>query len=203
MALQFPETSVTLLADIGSNAQAARWHEFVQAYSPALRDYARRNFPHLEADDLLQETFVALIKRLPDYVYSPESKGAFHNYLVGMLRIIALDTLRKNAREASHVQDAAEDVLHPFPTLESWGLWQKSAYEIALRQFLADPRVHGQTKEIFSRVALKGESPETVANDYGIDRNTVDQIKDRTLRRLRALVQNLSPNEDGLRPPSA
>ena len=93
-------------------------------------------------------------------------------------------TSRKRLAEDPTVQSPTED---PF----SIDNWKKSAYEIALRRFLADPRVLPQTKEIFKRVAIRGEKPETVATDFGLTRNAVDQIKDRSIRRLKALVAEL------------
>ena len=189
----FPVTSRKLLAAIGSGPGATRWTEFFHKYTPGLRDYATRHFPSLEADDLIQDTFLVLVKRLKTYQYDPKAKGAFHNYLTGILRFLAIDRLRDKDRETASRKSLAED-----PTVQSHadspfsiGDWKKSAYEIALRRFLADPRVQPQTKEIFKRVSIRGEKPETVAKDFGLTRNTVDQIKDRSIRRLKVLVAEL------------
>ena len=189
----FPITSRKLIAAIGSGSGATRWTEFFHKYTPGLRDYATRHFPSLEADDLIQDTFLVLVKRLKTYQYDPKAKGAFHNYLTGILRFLAIDRLRDKDRETASRKRLAED-----PTVQphadspfSVDDWKKSAYEIALRRFLADPRVQSQTKEIFKRVAIRGEKPETVATDFGLTRNAVDQIKDRTIRRLKVLVAEL------------
>ena len=140
MPSKFPETSARLIAAIGSSPQSPRWHEFIARYSPALRAFAARRFPTLDADDLLQETFLVLVRRLPDYVYAPDAKGAFHCYLVGILRCIALKTLARRMREQARLEDAGEDILHPSPDDADDASWRQAAYEIALRQFLADPR---------------------------------------------------------------
>lgn len=193
MSNPFPSTSRKLLAAIGSGPGATRWTEFFHAYTPGLRDYATRHFPSLEADDLIQDTFLVLVKRLKTYQYDPKAKGAFHNYLTGILRFLAIDRLRNKDRETASRKRLADD-----PTAQSHSEapfsvddWKKSAYEIALRRFLADPRVQSQTKEIFRRVAIRGEKPETVAKNFGLTRNAVDQIKDRTIRRLKVLVAEL------------
>ena len=189
----FPVTSRKLLAAIGSGPGATRWTEFFHKYTPGLRDYATRHFPSLEADDLIQDTFLVLVKRLKTYQYDPKAKGAFHNYLTGILRFLAIDRLLDKNRETASRKRLADDPTAqahseaPFPI----DVWKKSAYEIALRRFLADPRVQPQTKEIFKRVAIRGEKPETVAANFGLTRNAVDQIKDRTIRRLKALVVEL------------
>lgn len=194
--MPFPQTSRRLLAALGSDLGSSRWNEFIAAYAPGLRDYAVRHFPGLDADDLLQETLLAFVKRLPNYIYDPESKGAFHAYLVGILRICGLTALSKLSRESKELASAGEQLQPPPPTDAEQQSWQEAAYEIALRQFFADPRVHAQTKEIFRRVAMQGERPETVAKDYGLERNAVDQIKDRSIRRLRILVERLVERPD-------
>lgn len=193
MTSPFPHTSRKLLAAIGSGPGATRWTEFFHKYTPGLRDYATRHFPSLESDDLIQDTFLVLVKRLKTYQYDPKVRGAFHNYLTGILRFIAIDRLRNKDRETASRKRLADDpTVQPHTEISfSVDNWKKSAYEIALRRFLADPRVQPQTKEIFKRVAIRGEKPETVAADFGLTRNAVDQIKDRTIRRLKALVAEL------------
>ena len=193
--MPFPQTSRRLLAALGSDPGSSRWNEFIASYAPGLRDYAIRHFPGLDADDLLQETFLAFVKRLPNYVYDPESKGAFHAYLVGILRFCGLTALGRAARESRELLAAGEQV-QVQPDDGERQRWQEAAYEIALRQFFADPRIHAQTKEIFRRVAVTGESPETVARDFDLKRNAVDQIKDRSIRRLRVIVDRLVGNVD-------
>ena len=193
--MPFPQTSRRLLAALGSDPGSSRWNEFIAAYAPGLRDYAVRHFSGLDADDLLQETFLAFVKRLPNYVYDPESKGAFHAYLVGILRICGLTARNRTTRESKGVLVAGEQI-HVQPNDAEQQRWQEAAYEIALRQFFADPRIHAQTKEIFRRVAIAGESPETVARDFGQKRNAIDQIKDRSIRRLRVIVDRLIENAD-------
>ena len=182
-----------MLTAIGSGPGATRWTEFFHTYTPGLRDYATRHFPSLEADDLIQDTFLVLVKRLKTYQYDPKAKGAFHNYLTGILRFIAIDRLRNKDRETASRKRLADDpTVQPHAEISfSVDNWKKSAYEIALRRFLADPRVQPQTKEIFKRVAIRGEKPETVATDFGLTRNAVDQIKDRSIRRLKVLVAEL------------
>ena len=64
-----------------------------------MRAYVHGRFPSLEADEIVQLTFVELAKVLPQYIYAPDEKGRFHNYLTGILRHMALHRLRIEARE--------------------------------------------------------------------------------------------------------
>ena len=195
-----PSTSTTLLRQIGGDARHARWAEFVARYSPACRQYLRRHFPSLEADDILQETFAALAKALPDYRYDPREKGHFRNYLAGILRNKALMALRKQNRDAEALADYADEMESRRLGGGTGGTrscasaaadWQNAVFEIALRQLMSDPTIHDRTKQIFVRTAIKQEKPDAVAAALGVSRNVVDQQKRRTLAKFKALVAAL------------
>ena len=92
---KIPTTSTTLLRDIAQDAQNVRWGEFVARYRPMMEAFMRERFHSLEADDIIQETLVALCRVLPSYRYAPDEKGHFRNFLTGILRNKALRQLRK------------------------------------------------------------------------------------------------------------
>ena len=190
-----PTTSTTLLRDLSADAQSPRWAELVARYRPALLSFLEAKFPTLSdaADDLVQETFLTLAKRLPDYRHAPDEKGLFRNYLAGILRFKAADEIRRRLREEGALAGAAERAAAGAdPTEEELREWRHAAYEVALEQYLSDPSVHERTKQVFLRVALGGENPEAVAAAYGLDRNAVDQIRFRATRRLREIATTLA-----------
>ena len=84
--MNIPTTSTTLLRDIASSAENARWGEFVALYEPMMKAYLQSHFPGLEADDIIQNTLLALMKALPEYHHQAGEKENFHNYLTGILR---------------------------------------------------------------------------------------------------------------------
>ena len=57
-----PDTSTTLLRDVAGSADNPRWSEFVARYRPMMEAFMRERFPSLEADDIIQETLVALCR---------------------------------------------------------------------------------------------------------------------------------------------
>ena len=181
-----PTTSTTLLRDIAQDSQHVRWNEFVSRYRPMMEAFMRERFPSVEADDVIQETFAALCRVLPDYRYAPDEKGHFRNYLTGILRNKALRMLRKEERQ----REVADSGGSPLPTddLESY---REAIFEIALRQFLSDESVADRTKRIFERTAINGESPEAVASSFKMTRHAVDQAKSRAMSRLREIVKRL------------
>ena len=189
-----PTTSTTLLRDIASSASNARWGEFVSRYRPMMLAYMKAHFPSLDADDIVQETLVALAAALPCYRYAPDETGHFRNYLTGILRNKSLKRCEKLAREASLKESLRLTEASPAQnnTADAANVeWRNAAMEIAMRQLLADDHIHEQTKQIFQRLTVDGMSPETVAAAYGTSRNNVDKIKSRMIERLREIVHAL------------
>ena len=189
---EIPTTSTTLLRDIAQDSQHARWGEFVARYRPMMEAFMRERFPSIEADDVIQETLVALCRVLPNYRYAPDEKGRFHNYLTGILRNKALRQLRKDCQRA----DFGAELYHTGTTgvspvdLDDRS-YREAVFEIAMRQFLADESVADRTKRIFERTAINGESPESVASSFKMTRHAVDQAKSRAMARLREIVKKL------------
>lgn len=184
-----PTTSTTLLRQIGEDSQHKRWNEFVARYRPMMEAFLREWFPTVDADDIIQETLVALCRVLPSYRYAPDEKGHFRSYLTGILRNKALRALRKERRQGEIV-----DELRQSPSADSVDedqAYREAIFEIALRQFLADESVADRTKRIFERTAINGESPEDVAAAFKMTRHAVDQAKSRAMSRLRQMVKEM------------
>ena len=192
---RIPTTSVTLLRDLSGDSQHARWGEFVTRYRPMLEAYMRERFPFVEADEAIAETLIALVDVFGNYRYNPEETGRFHNYLTGILRHKALRICRQAERERGLRARAAEEPkgLSDDPEEENY---RKSLFDIAVHQFFDDETIAPRTKEIFRRTAMKGESPETVAKSFMMERHAVDQIKSRSIVKLRAFVEALEKADD-------
>ena len=189
-----PTTSTTLLRDISGNALHARWGEFVVRYRPMMEAFLREYFPNLDADDIIQETLIALVEKLPQYKYVPKETGYFHNYLTGILKRKALRVCARDKRRGEVLEDFknSPNVNAPdTPEAAEEQRWRESIYEIALEQVLADDSIQSRTKQIFLRTAVDGERPEDVAESFGIKRNAVDQAKNRIVEKIRALVEQL------------
>ena len=195
---KIPETSTTLLRDLAQDSRHARWGEFVARYRPMMETYMHTRFPMVDADDAIQETLIALIKVFPVYRYSPEETGAFHNYLTGILRHRALRMIECESRRLDKELKYQEiEGLSASGGNNDDGLsWRESVFEIALQQLLADESINDRTKQVFVRVAVNGEKPESVAESFGIARNAVDQMKARMKERLRELANMLMKVDD-------
>ena len=155
----------------------------------------RERFPSVEADEAIAETLIALIDVFGNYRYDPEETGRFHNYLTGILRHKALRLCRQVERERSLRERAAEEPKVPSDDPEEEN-YRKSLFDIAVRQFFDDETIAPRTKEIFRRTAIKGESPEAVAKSFLMARHAVDQLKSRSVAKLRKLVEALEKADD-------
>ena len=188
-----PVTSVSLLKVLGEDAQSPRWTEFAKKYASTIDGFLFKYFPTVDAEEVVNDTLIALVKKLPLYEYDPDSRGHFRNYLIGIVRFKAMEQLKKSNRDAAHKEALEANAKLSWEyEKQSYSVdlrnWQREAYEAALAQFLADKSISSRDKEIFKRVALKGEPPEAVAEIFSIKRNNVDQIKARMTAKLKELA---------------
>lgn len=186
-----PVTSITLLKSLASGTDNARWAEFFRIYEQPMRSFLSARFPSVDADDAIQETMVALMQRMPDYHYTPDSNGHFHNYLTGILKHKAEDALRREARESGKRDKLKERGAADAPR-EDPDDWKLAAMNAALEQLLSDESVNARAREVFRHVALMHEPPAEVAAAFGISRTNVDQIKRRMVQRLSVLVSSMT-----------
>ncbi len=187
-----PETSSTLIRAIAADNQSVRWNEFVARYRPMMMGYLKSKFSNIDYDDIIQDTFVALARVLPNYCYDPGESGHFRNYLAAVLRNKACDAVR-----AAQKMDELKSKVSADPTFfESNGnvaedLW-RSIYSIALRQVLDDEAILERNRRIFVEVAINGRRAADVAAMFGVERNNVDQIKARLLKALKDRVTEIA-----------
>ncbi len=188
-----PETSTTLLRDLASGSANARWGEFCSRYEPMMRAYLRECFPVVEADDVVQETLIALARALPNYHYNPKEQGFFHNYLTGILRNKALDAVRKRDRIDRLKADVALELSNTVTTAREaeYCEWRKSIFEIALQQLLADDSMQERTKQMFVRTEIDGEEMSAVAESLGVSVSVVYKARSRCFKQLAMRVEAL------------
>ena len=155
-------------------------------------------FPSLDPDDVIQETLIAVCRVMPSYRYDPGAKGHFHNYLTGILRHRALRMIDEERRREKVVTglkvSGRADCSKGADTVDA--AWRDTVFKIALRQFFADASIADRTKRIFERTAINGESPESVAAAFKMERHAVDQAKSRALAKIREIVRQLESAAD-------
>lgn len=219
-----PATSTTMLREIGGDSQHARWWEFERKYRPMMEEFlASHGVPAADRDDIIQETLLGVMRKLPNYRYCPEEKGPFRNYLRGILSNKAKDMWTGRARRERHAQaygkqEEAAGRLRVALDYDTGGgkeaggaqrvlatvdrsaederrAWQMSLCEIAIQQLLADEEVKPLHREIFRRAWLEKEDGTSVAESLMVSRDVVYQVKKRLLKRVEAIVARLQEVE--------
>ena len=186
---QIPTTSVTLLKALASETASARWTEFFRRYEGPMRTFLASRYPSVEADDVMQETLIALTRRMPGYHYTPDRNGHFRNYLMGIVKHKAEDVIRRQMREHDR---AGRLKRHSDVPDEPADEWKFAAMNAALEQLLSDSSVNARTREVFRHVAVMHETPESVAAQFGLTVNNVYQIRSRLVNRLAKFVSAMT-----------
>src|SRR6516165_5071035 len=87
------ETPISLLERLRRPASADDWTRFVKLYTPLLHRWAKRlGLDAEEADDLVQEVFAVLVRKLPEFRYDPGRRFR------GWLWTVMLNKVRENKR---------------------------------------------------------------------------------------------------------
>lgn len=197
--MKVPKTSTSLIIALGTQGQGARWKEFIDRYKPMMEGYLRSRFFNIEYDDVIQDAFIALAKVLPNYRYAPDETGAFHDYIVAILRNKACDALRIKERQENLKKEFLEDINFERGEFTDKDSVYQAILKIALKDVLGDSSIMMRNKRIFIENVINGLSPDVVASMFGVTRNNVDQIKARMIKRLQEKCTELKGVVDGFR----
>jgi RNA polymerase sigma-70 factor (ECF subfamily) len=182
-------TPSSLLMRLQQPSAGLAWEEFVQLYTPLLSRWARSvGLAEADAADLVQDVFVLLLVKLPEFRY--DRHGSFRAWL----RTVTLNKWRENLRRRGTVPRQFDDAeLAELPGREG-----DPFAEEEYRRFIAGRALQLMQKE-FSDVAWKacletlvgGRPAAEVAAELGISTDSVYTAKYRVLRRLREQLQGL------------
>jgi RNA polymerase sigma-70 factor (ECF subfamily) len=188
-----PPTSLTLL-DRARSSDSQAWSRLVYLYEPLVRHWcARWGFSGPDADDLVQETFVALSTGLAGF--RREQPGqSFRAWLRGVARNKRIDALRRRHRDpagqgGTEAHRRLGEIADPETDEPDPGEQLSALYHRALD--LVRGEFEDRTWRVFWRVAVDGQSVDTVAGEFGISQAGVRQAKSRVLRRLKEEVGDL------------
>ncbi len=198
------ETRPSLLERVRDSGANCAWEEFYQRYwEPILRYACKMGLSEPDANDVLQETMIALMRILPTFEYRPE-KGKFRNFLLTIVHRKVLAALRRAARAGEISLDETTDgdgvaLRDRLPSegattfeTEDVHRWQQCLVERALRVIREDPGIDANTFGVFTAYVIDDRPCADVAEEFGENPNNVYQIKNRLLRRLRQEVQALA-----------
>jgi len=91
-------TRPSLLRRVRDWGDQASWDEFYKLYAPLIRRLALRSeLSQAEADDVVQETFVVVAKKMKDFNYDPAA-GSFRGWVLNTARWRITDQFRKRKK---------------------------------------------------------------------------------------------------------
>lgn len=195
-------TQRSLLNRLKTVPGEADWERFYNKYSAVIVSFARRQgLDDDSALDVLQETMMVMMRKLPGFDYQPE-RGRFRNWLLTIVmnksrnaarrahadRMLSLDATSGDD-ENPLLEKIASDEATADEDLE--GTWRQCLLEDALHRLLTDPRTQPESIAVFRAVALEGRAVAEVAAEFGIKDNAVYQIKNRLKTRLQAIVAEM------------
>lgn len=175
-------TPYTLLDRLCTKPEAADWERFVRLFSPLLERWAARLGVHeSDIEDLLQELFVVLIRKLPDFRYDP--RGSFRAWLWTIFRRNVVDWYRRQPRAGTLLQDL-ESLSSPDPVAEASEAEYRS-YMLGRVMGIVHADFPDRTWQIFTQLAVEGRPGREVAKEFGVSVNAVYLARGRVLARLR------------------
>jgi RNA polymerase sigma-70 factor (ECF subfamily) len=182
-------TPVSLLERLRLPDQEEAWQRFVELYTPLLHYWAHRaGLRGQDADDLVQDVFTLLVRKLPEFVHDR------HKNFRGWLRTVTLNRWRERHRREEarpQVQGVREDNLAGPDPLEAY--WEEEYRRHLVGQAVALMRSEFQpaTWKACWEVVVAERPAAEVAAELGLTVNAVYLARARVLRRLREEMAGL------------
>lgn len=186
------DTNESLLERVKSMDAHDAWQEFYKAYWSAILRYARKlGLNEHQAQEVLQDTMIALMRQLPGFDYDPR-KGKFRNFLLTIVHRKGLAALRRVQMAQQRDSDANVETLGAghngdLPDQEI-ARWREALMDDAIERLKHDPGVEDETREIFWAYVIDNQPADKVAARFRCKPNAVYQIKNRLTRRLQTQV---------------
>jgi RNA polymerase sigma-70 factor (ECF subfamily) len=182
-------TSVSLLERLRDPDDQAAWNRLVEVYTPFLYHWARSmQLQEADADDLVQEVFVVLVRRLSHFVYDPQE--SFRAWL----RTVTQNKWRERQRRAGAQREKDVGV---FPDVAGSDVGDKLGAD-EYRQYVvrrALEVMQGEFQEATWKACwetvVAGRPAATVAAELGLTVGAVRAAKFRVLHRLRQEFEGL------------
>lgn len=177
------ETSSSLLERLQLGTDEQAWARFVEIYTPVLFSWARSTgLNETDAADLLQEVFLTLLHKLPEFHYD-QKQGKFRHWL----RVLTLNKLRdlRRKKQATLIGTNLDFVVPSEAELER--LWEQEFLRHLASQALQIIRrdFEETSWKACWETTFGGRSVNDVAQELGISSGAVYIARCRVLRKLK------------------
>ena len=191
-------TSMTLLHRVETEDPES-WSLFTRLYGPIVYSWCRNaGLQRSDAEDVGQEVFRVVSKKLGAFEPGRKSSGAFRSWLWGITRLQILDHLRSAGRQpvglggTEHnmgLQRLEQDTSEPqsIDGVTPQRLLLKSAIDVLKSEF--DPR----TWQAFWDMSVKGRPAKDIGEELDMTAKAVRQAKFRVTKKLRELLDDDFP----------
>ncbi len=196
-------TRTTLLERLKDWTDDSSWQEFFNIYSKLIRGVAiKSGLTEAEAEDVVQETMLAVAKYIPEFKYD-RKVGSFKHWLLNMSRWRICDQFRRREHQATQLPNSvlAETKLQAILVDEKsvsfddfWeNEWQKCVLETAVKKVKTS--LDAEKYQIFDFLINKQWPPERVAKSFGISLNQVYLAKHRITELIKKEVERLKATQ--------
>jgi RNA polymerase sigma factor (sigma-70 family) len=175
------------MRDLGDSES---WRTFFETYWRLIYNVARKSgLPDDQAQDVVQETVIAVARKMPEFRYDP-AKGSFKHWLLLICRRRIQDQLRRLYSSRQLAQAGPEDwvaasqnvpVDLPSPDAQLEETWEQAWRENVFQMALVRVRQHANPKhyQVFDYCVLQNLRPAEVAAMLGLSAAQVYLAKHR------------------------
>jgi RNA polymerase sigma-70 factor (ECF subfamily) len=177
------------------------WQDFFDTYWKLIFSVARKaGCTEQEAEEVVQETTVAVSKYIKDYQYDPKV-CSFKNWLMHKTQWRIIDQVRKRPpdflkRVAPPAETSGTSLLDRIPDPESLELdslweeeWEKNLVDAAMERVKG--RIKPEHYQIFYLSAVRNLGPKRIAETMGVNIAQVYLVRHRVARLIKKEVQVL------------
>lgn len=191
------DTRASLIVRLRDGEDRDAWDEVLAIYGPLVfRMALRQGLQRADAEDVVQQVFTSLFESVEKWLEQSE-RGRFRNWLIGIGRNIALNTLNRKPKGGIGVGGtegydrldrlkAEEDKLASEFDIE----YQREVYRWAAQRVQVD--VDSKTWEAFRMTQVDGVSISEAAKLLGVGVGQIYVSRSRVMKRLKNLVSQCS-----------
>lgn len=195
--IQLP-TRRSLISRLRNRQDDDSWRDFFQTYWKLIYSFAiRSGCTDAEAEDVVQETVIALANKMPEYRYDPAT-CSFKGWLLHITNYRVIDQLRKRRRgtlEPLPADEGSERILALGSPVGSelellWDReWEKNLMDAAMER--VKRRINAEHYQIFHLLMVKRESPAKVADLLKVSKARLALVKHRVAKLVRKEIEQL------------
>lgn len=189
----FPATPQSLLVKIAAQVtgdREATWSRFFELYRPVIVKFAEDLGVRDEAEDVAQDVMLKLVKAFQSGSYCRE-KGRFRSYLASTIRHEVINRWQKGRARAADRHVSLESGVHPrelaVPS-ETVAIldakWRLARHAAIVDHVLTKTALSQKSRQIYRAYVLEEQPIGVVAEQFGIPKNAVSQVKTRVERMI-------------------